>query len=132
MKKQQSGIMNKNKLLIIIGGISGFTAVALGAFGAHGLKDIISDQMLDIYKTGVLYQLIHSLAILAIGLSVKEKFFKAAIFFLIGIILFSCSLFAYSITQIKVLTFITPLGGISFLIGWLLIILNGIKMKMDS
>jgi uncharacterized membrane protein YgdD (TMEM256/DUF423 family) len=121
--------MNKNKLVLIIGGISGFTAVALGAFGAHGLKNIISAQMLDIYKTGVLYQLIHSLAILAIGLSVKEKFFKAAIFFLIGIILFSCSLYGYSLTQIKSLTLITPFGGISFLIGWVFVIIESIKMK---
>ena len=124
--------MNKNKLVLIIGGISGFSAVALGAFGAHGLKDIVSREMLEIYKTGVFYQLIHAVAILTIGLFSKEKLLISASFFLIGIILFSCSLFAYSLTQIKVLTFITPLGGISFLIGWLLIILNGIKMKMDS
>jgi len=124
--------MKKEKMWVVTGGIAGFVGVALGAFGAHGLKDIISQEMLEIYKTGVFYQLIHALAILTIGLFSKEKLLISASFFLIGIILFSCSLFAYSLTQIKVLTFITPLGGISFLIGWLLIILNGIKMKMDS
>jgi len=124
--------MKKEKIWVMTGGIVGFVGVALGAFGAHGLKDIISQEMLEIYKTGVFYQLIHAVAILTIGLFSKEKLLISASFFLIGIILFSCSLFAYSLTQIKVLTFITPLGGISFLIGWLLIILNGIKMKMDS
>jgi len=124
--------MKKEKMWVVTGGIAGFVGVALGAFGAHGLKDIISQEMLEIYKTGVFYQLIHAVAILTIGLFSKEKLLISASFFLIGIILFSCSLFAYSLTQIKVLTFITPLGGISFLIGWLLIILNGIKMKMDS
>jgi len=124
--------MKKEKIWVMTGGIVGFVGVALGAFGAHGLKDILSQEMLEIYKTGVFYQLIHAVAILTIGLFSKEKLFISASFFLIGIILFSCSLFAYSFTQIKVLTFITPLGGISFLIGWLLIILNGIKMKMDS
>ena len=124
--------MKKEKIWVMTGGIVGFVGVALGAFGAHGLKDILSQEMLEIYKTGVFYQLIHAVAILTIGLFSKEKLLISASFFLIGIILFSCSLFAYSLTQIKVLTFITPLGGISFLIGWLLIILNGIKMKMDS
>ena len=124
--------MKKEKMWVVTGGIAGFVGVALGAFGAHGLKDIISQEMLEIYKTGVFYQLIHAVAILTIGLFSKEKLLISASFFLIGIILFSCSLFAYSLTQLKVLTFITPLGGISFLIGWLLIILNGIKMKMDS
>ena len=124
--------MKKNKMWVVTGGVAGFVGVALGAFGAHGLKDILSQEMLEIYKTGVFYQLIHAVAILTIGLFSKEKLLISASFFLIGIILFSCSLFAYSLTQIKVLTFITPLGGISFLIGWLLIILNGIKMKMDS
>jgi len=124
--------MKKNKMWVLAGGIVGFVGVALGALGAHGLKDILSQEMLEIYKTGVFYQLIHSVAILTIGLFSKEKLLISATFFLIEIILFSCSLFAYSFTQIKVLTFITPLGGISFLIGWLLIILNGIKMKMDS
>lgn len=116
-----------NKLLIIISGIMGFTAVALGAFGAHGLKSILNEQLLETYKTGVLYHLIHSVVLLAIALAGKEKFIKSFWFFFAGIILFSFSLYVYSISQITMFAMITPIGGVSLLIGWLFIIIEGIK-----
>lgn len=110
---------------ILTGGIFGFLGVALGAFGAHGLKNILTPEMLEIFRTGVLYQLIHTAAILAVGLSGNKKLFKAALFFSIGIILFSFSLYIYSVTGIKSLAMITPVGGVSFLIGWLIVIISG-------
>lgn len=112
---------------ILIGGIFGFLGVALGAFGAHGLKNTLTPEMLEIFRTGVLYQLIHTAAILAVGLSGNKKLFKAALFFSIGIILFSFSLYLYTITGITQLAMITPFGGVSFLIGWLLVIVSGIS-----
>lgn len=112
---------------ILIGGIFGFLGVALGAFGAHGLKNTLTPEMLEIFKTGVLYQLIHTAAILAVGLSGNKKLFKAALFFSIGIVLFSFSLYIYSVTGIKSLAMITPVGGVSFLIGWLIVIISGIS-----
>lgn len=105
---------------IRIGAISGFIAVALGAFGAHGLKSIVTPDMLETYRTGVLYHLIHSVVILAIGFYGNKRLKIPALFFLIGIILFSFSLYIYSVTGIKTLAMITPLGGVSFLIGWIL------------
>ncbi|RPI15295.1 MAG: DUF423 domain-containing protein [Ignavibacteriae bacterium] len=105
---------------IRIGAISGFLAVALGAFGAHGLKNIVTPEMLETYRTGVLYHLIHSVVILAIGFYGNERLKIAALFFLLGIILFSFSLYAYSVTGMKALAMITPVGGVSFLIGWVL------------
>lgn len=105
---------------IKIGAISGFLAVALGAFGAHSLKSIVTPEMLETYRTGVLYHLIHSAVILAIGFYGNERLRIAAIFFLLGIILFSFSLYIYSITGIKAFAIITPFGGVSFLIGWVL------------
>ena len=105
---------------IRIGAISGFIAVALGAFGAHGLKSIVPPEMLETYHTGVLYHLIHSVVILAIGFYGNERLKIAALFFLIGIILFSFSLYIYSVTEVKALAMITPFGGLSFLIGWAL------------
>jgi uncharacterized membrane protein YgdD (TMEM256/DUF423 family) len=115
------------KKWVIIGGISGFLAVALGAFGAHGLKQQLSPEMLEIFKTGVFYHLIHSVVVLALGLSEKEKFNKSAIFFSIGILLFSFSLYLYSITAVMFFAFITPFGGVSLLIGWAMVVYAGVK-----
>jgi uncharacterized membrane protein YgdD (TMEM256/DUF423 family) len=128
----QRTIMKTSKFWILVAGISGFIGVTLGAFGAHGLKDILSSEMMEVYETGVFYHLIHTLSIFMIGLSAKEQFFKAALFFLTGIILFSFSLFAYSITELRFLVFVTPLGGISFLIGWILIVIGAIRKKTDG
>jgi uncharacterized membrane protein YgdD (TMEM256/DUF423 family) len=115
------------KIWVIIGGISGFLAVTLGAFGAHGLKSQFSPELLDIYETGVFYHLIHSVVVLALGLSAREKFNKSAIFFSIGILLFSFSLYLYSITAVTLFAFITPFGGVSLLTGWVLAVYAGVK-----
>ena len=119
--------MKNTKLWIIVAGIAGFTGVAIGAFGAHGLKDTLSPENMEIYKTGVMYHLIHAVAILAIAVSGNTKFIKSALFFLIGIILFSFSLYLYAVTQITWFAIITPFGGVSFLVGWFLLILEGWK-----
>ena len=115
-------IISMNKW-IKIGGIMGFLGVALGAFGAHGLKSTITPEMMDVFKTGVLYHLIHSIVILGIGFYGKEQFKKAAYFFLTGIILFSFSLYLLSITSITAFGYITPFGGVCFLIGWAMLII---------
>ena len=123
--------MNDKKLWIIISAISGFTAVAIGAFGAHGLREKLSPQMLEVYKTGVLYQLIHSVVLLALSLNTLIKAKLPSIFFLLGIILFSFSLYLYSTSGIRFFAMITPIGGFCFLIGWLLIIYEAIKLKLN-
>jgi uncharacterized membrane protein YgdD (TMEM256/DUF423 family) len=115
------------KKWVIIGGISGFLAVALGAFGAHGLKSQLTPEMLEIYKTGVFYHLVHSVVVLVLGLSAQEKFSKSAIFFSIGILLFSFSLYLYSVTAVTLFAYITPFGGVSLLIGWALVVYAGLK-----
>lgn len=115
------------KSYTVIGGILGFLGVAIGAFGAHSLKPYIVPELLETYKTGVLYHLIHAIVIFAIGLSARKEFFKGGLFLTIGIILFSFSLYIYSLTNIKPLVMITPFGGVSFLIGWFLIIIAEIR-----
>ena len=112
---------------ITTGASFGFLAVALGAFGAHQLKTMITPEMLEIYKTGILYHLIHAAVITAIGFYANPKFFRSALFLSIGIILFSFSLYIYSVTGIKTLAMITPIGGLSFLIGWLMMIIASVK-----
>jgi uncharacterized membrane protein YgdD (TMEM256/DUF423 family) len=119
---------NKN-FLIAAGGIFGFLGVAIGAFGSHGLRDILTPDKMEIFKTGVFYQLIHSIAILAIGFFGEWKYYNAALLFSAGIVLFSFSIYSYAISGIGAITFIIPAGGICFLIGWLLIIINAIKPK---
>jgi len=121
--------MNDKKLWLIISSVSGFTAVSIGAFGAHGLRETLTPQMLEVYKTGVLYQLIHSVVLLALTLNTVIKAKLPSIFFLLGIILFSFSLYIYSTSGIRLFAMITPIGGFCFLIGWLLIIYEAIRLK---
>ncbi|AFH48062.1 Putative membrane protein [Ignavibacterium album JCM 16511] len=116
--------MNNKKFWIVISAVSGFSAVAIGAFGAHGLKEKLNAEMLEVYKTGVLYHLVHTVVLLAISLSDRIKSLLPSIFFLAGIILFSFSLYIYSTSGIRFFAMITPLGGVSFLIGWLMIIVS--------
>jgi uncharacterized membrane protein YgdD (TMEM256/DUF423 family) len=123
--------MNDKKIWIIISAISGFTAVAIGAFGAHGLRETLTPQMLEVYKTGVLYQLIHSVVLLVLSLNTIIKAKLPSIFILLGIILFSFSLYIYSTSAIKFFAMITPVGGFCFLIGWLLIIYEAVKIKSN-
>uniref|UniRef100_A0A7V3E6B3 DUF423 domain-containing protein n=1 Tax=Ignavibacterium album TaxID=591197 RepID=A0A7V3E6B3_9BACT len=124
--------MNNKKFWIFISAVSGFTAVAIGAFGTHGLKEKLTPEMLEVYKTGVLYHLIHTVVLLAISLSDKIKTQLPSIFFLLGIILFSFSLYIYSTSGIRFFAMITPFGGFSFLIGWLMIIVSLRKGLKDG
>ena len=108
-----------------IGSLSMFLGVTLGAFGSHILRSRLSEHYFDVFKTGVLYHLIHALALFVVAwLSTQSndpKIHFAGLLFLIGIVLFSGSLYILSITEIKWLGAITPLGGLSFLAGWFLL-----------
>ena len=121
--------MNDKEFWIIISALSGFTAVALGAFGSHGLKEKLSPEMMEIYKTGVLYQFIHTIVLLILSLTNFIKSKVASIFFFAGIVLFSFSLYIYSTSGIKFFAMITPIGGVCFLIGWFWLIVEAIRMK---
>lgn len=105
-----------------------FFTVAIGAFGAHALKDKLSDYYLSVFQTGVTYQMMHALALFAVAwlstVSTDPKIAAAGGFFVAGIILFSGSLYLLAVTQVKWLGAITPLGGVSFLIGWTLIFIS--------
>lgn len=102
-----------------------FIAVAAGAFGAHALKTILSADMLAIWQTAVLYQMVHSLGLLAIGIWLRQQehhlLRRAAWAMLLGIVLFSGSLYALALTGIRLLGAVTPVGGVAFLAGWALL-----------
>jgi uncharacterized membrane protein YgdD (TMEM256/DUF423 family) len=106
-------------------------AVALGAFGAHGLKSQLSTDMLQTWKTGVEYHFYHALGLLLIGIlavSYPSELVKwSAILLTAGIILFSGSLYALAVSGIKWIGAITPLGGLSFIAGWILLFLTVLK-----
>ena len=105
-----------------------FAGVALGAFGAHALREKLTGYYLDVYKTAVLYHFIHALGLFIVAwLSTQTsdpKIQYAGRAFVAGIVLFSGSLYLLSVTQIKWLGAITPLGGLSLLAGWALIFLS--------
>lgn len=113
---------------VTVGAILMLIAVALGAFGAHVLEPIIGEKSIGTYETGVHYHMIHGIGIIlaafAAGLGGEErKLLWANRLFLIGIILFSGSLYLLAITGWKWLGPITPLGGVSFIVGWLMLAL---------
>jgi len=110
------------KFWFLSAGIFGFLSVALGAFGAHSLKNVLDDYGRSIYEKAVLYQMFHTTALFVVGViqhfDRETSFSMAGWGFLIGIILFSGSLYLLAITGIKWLGAITPMGGVAFLFGW--------------
>mgnify|MGYP001372377521 FL=1 len=109
---------------IITGAVMAGIAILLGAFGAHGLKNKITADYLIVFDTGVKYHFYHSLGLMIIGILAfhfpTEPLHIPCIFIVSGIILFSGSLYVLSITGLKWVGAITPLGGLSFIIGWIL------------
>lgn len=125
------------KIILILAALLGAFGVALGAFGAHGLEGKLSDSQLAVWDTAVKYQMIHVLAILIVLFApVKQINLNApALFFLIGIFLFSGSLYLLSAKNLlgieqfaKILGPITPIGGLCFIIGWVLLAIKLFKL----
>lgn len=107
----------------IIGAALAFFAVAFGAFGAHALRDQLPADRLATFQTGVQYQAMHALALLALGLSQHKHrgLIVACWLFLAGVVVFSGSLYALAITGTRGFGAITPIGGVCFLSGWLMV-----------
>ena len=115
--------MNPARHFLFIGALNGLVAVAFGAFAAHGLKGRLSSGLLEVFQTGVEYQAVHALALLAIGTLATGSGASPALrlagwAFASGILLFSGSLYLIALTDARWLGSITPLGGGAFLIGW--------------
>lgn len=106
--------------------ISGFLTVALGAMGAHFLKSRLAESALQSFETGVLYQMFHTLVLLVLGLLMlrfpEEGLYRwSAVAMMLGMILFSGSIYVLSLWGVKALGPVTPLGGLSLMLGWLLL-----------
>ena len=114
-----------DRFFFIAGSLSAFIGVALGAFAAHGLKTKLSPEMFNVFEVGVRYHMYHALALLAVAWASTRwpggSVTAAGWLFLVGTVIFSGSLYLLSLTGLRWLGAITPIGGLAFLIGWLLL-----------
>jgi uncharacterized membrane protein YgdD (TMEM256/DUF423 family) len=134
--------MAASRLWIFIGALSGALSVITGAFGAHALRERVTMRALEVYQTGCQYQLTHALALVALGIWIRQLTLVtqtnstaslslanwAGWAFTIGTVLFSGSLYALALTDVKILGAITPFGGLSFIFGWIMIAVSAWKM----
>lgn len=115
--------LSADRLFLLLGSLSGFTGVMLGAFAAHGLRGRLAGDMLEVFQVGVRYQLYHALALLFLGLALarwpRAEFSAAGWLFVFGTVVFSGSLYALSLSGVRWLGAVTPVGGLAFLLGWL-------------
>ena len=116
---------------LLVGAVNGFLSVAAGAFAAHGLEGRIDARSLEIFNTAAQYHLIHALAVVAASYLVptSARAAVAAWFFSAGIVLFSGSLYFLALTDSRALVLATPLGGVSFLIGWAALAFAALETK---
>lgn len=115
--------MNKYRIGLILTAVAGFLAVAIGAFGAHALKSLLTENnRLDTFELASRYHFYHTLVLLGISLLLKQnhskRFFLSLVFIVTGMILFSGSLYILAITNYIPIAMITPVGGLFLLAGW--------------
>ncbi|WP_297792441.1 DUF423 domain-containing protein [uncultured Marinobacter sp.] len=121
---------------LVIGALLALVAVMAGAFGAHGLRDLVSARGLEVFQTAVTYQVYHSIALILVailtGMELPRRLLAvAAGFFLAGILLFSGSLYVLVLTDIRWVGPITPIGGVCFMVGWALVLIAGLRRQRD-
>jgi uncharacterized membrane protein YgdD (TMEM256/DUF423 family) len=112
-----------SKVFLMLGSINAMLAVMLGAFGAHGLKKILTTEMLAIFTTGVQYHFYHALGLIAVGLIAANipatlQLKLSGWFMFAGIVVFSGSLYLLALTGMRWLGAITPIGGVCFILAW--------------
>ncbi|MBS3803974.1 MAG: DUF423 domain-containing protein [Oleiphilaceae bacterium] len=117
---------------MVIGGLFALMAVMAGAFGAHSLRGVVDGRGLEIFQTGANYQMYHALALILVsvlsGFSLPRRPLNlAGVFFAAGILLFSGSLYLMVLTQSPALGAITPIGGVCFIVGWVLVVITGLS-----
>ncbi|MDO6441388.1 DUF423 domain-containing protein [Marinobacter sp. 2_MG-2023] len=120
------------RLPLVTGALFALLAVMSGAFGAHGLRHVVSERSLEVFQTAVTYQMYHAIALVLVallsGLGLSRRLLGLSVgFFFAGIILFSGSLYVLVLTDLRWVGMITPVGGVCFLAGWTLILTAGIR-----
>lgn len=125
--RKRTSMTNKSdsSLLLSLGCLFGGFAVAAGAFGAHALKGVLDAQMLIVFETAARYQMYHALGLCIVAWAVdrfpEKRLEPAGWLFLVGILLFSGSLYGVSLAGLRWLGAVTPIGGVAFLVGWFLL-----------
>ena len=120
------------RIFMFLGGINATIAIALGAFGAHGLKGRLTPELFHTFETGTRYHLIHALGLIIVGL-LLHGFERSSLLhisggiMLLGIVLFSGSLYLITFTGVRAWGSVAPLGGISFMLSWLLLAIAVIR-----
>lgn len=124
------------RLFLSLGAVFGFLGVALGAFGAHALRERLSPPDLEIFKTGVQYQSYHAAALLILGILMlvrpeMKRLNLVGYLFTIGTVIFSGSLYVLSVSGIRWFGAITPIGGVCYLAGWLTLLVAAASRPAD-
>lgn len=124
------------QLTLVLGALGGMLSVVFGAFGAHALKDRLDAYSLGVFETAVQYQFYHSLALLIVAalmiqLPASSLLRSSSLLFVMGIVVFSGSLYALSLTGVRWLGAITPLGGLAFIAGWVCLMAAGWKLLVS-
>ena len=129
-----------NKIILVSATILGVLAIVLGAFGAHGLKALISSESLQSFETGVRYQMYHAIVLLFIGTSTifnsktKKLLFYTIVF---GLLFFSGSIYGLATNELssfdfKRIAFVTPIGGLILIISWVIMLIFFLKLRSDK
>jgi len=123
----------RSRSMLIFAAISGLVYVALGAFGAHVLSQTLGEPEMSWMKTGLQYQAFHTLAIMALSIATQRHtslwFYWSGVVLAIGVVLFSGSLYCLALSHLHMWVYITPVGGICFLAGWLLMLTGALRLK---
>ncbi|MCV2963440.1 DUF423 domain-containing protein [Escherichia coli] len=122
-----------SRFMLIVAAISGFIYVALGAFGAHVVSNTLGVVEMGWIQTGLQYQAFHTLAIFGLAVAMQRRisiwFYWSSVFLALGTVLFSGSLYCLALSHLRLWAYITPVGGVSFLVGWALLLIGAIRMK---
>lgn len=123
----------RERAFLILGAVSGFLSVALGAFGAHGLRGVLPPERLEVFETGVRWQSLHALALVAAGLTCARRPGRwapaAGWLFALGTVVFSGSLYLLAMTGFRPFGFLTPFGGVAWLAGWASLAMSALKRR---
>jgi uncharacterized membrane protein YgdD (TMEM256/DUF423 family) len=122
--------------ILVFAAVSGFIFVGLGAFGAHGLSKLLNQKQMSWLQTGLQYQSVHTAVMLAVGLLVMKHDSRwlrySGLFFALGIVLFSGSLYILATLSVRVWPYITPLGGLALLLAWVLLLIGLLNINKGA
>ncbi|MCX2532294.1 DUF423 domain-containing protein [Plesiomonas shigelloides] len=124
------------RFILPFGALSGFFVVAFGAFGAHVLSRSLAAAQMTLLQTGLNYQMFHTAALLAVGVFglqyPRQRLDLGCLWWVLGILLFSGSLYAYALSGLHWLVWLTPVGGVSFLAGWLVLLSKLLQLRRTA